>query len=132
MAERDASSSLTAFRTVDSGNMWDKSGPGSRSTTRAAPLSGLLRIRFRRDVLVGAVLSLAGTACSGALAWYWLFAVDSFRTPVSVSLLVAGIGLLLAQVWFFLLREGPTRMLAVAVMVHLVLFAMPLLVCFGV
>jgi hypothetical protein len=90
------------------------------------------RIRLGRDIVAGAVLVLAGTAATGAAAWYSMFVADSFWTPIPVLLLGVAILLFLVQIWFFVLREGRTVMVAAAIGIHLVLFAMPLLIFLGV
>ncbi|WP_205327750.1 hypothetical protein [Glycomyces sp. YM15] len=90
------------------------------------------RIKLGRDMVVGAVLVLAGTACTGAAAWYAMFVADALGTPVPAALLAAAALLFLAQVWYFVLREGRTKLIAAAIGVHLVLFAIPILVFIGV
>lgn len=90
------------------------------------------KIKLGRDVTVGVVLVLAGSAFTAASAWYSMFVADAFWTPVPVSLLAVAFVLFLAQVWYFVLREGLTPMIAAAIGVHLVLFAMPILIFIGV
>ncbi|MEU6861442.1 hypothetical protein AB0B28_21515 [Glycomyces sp. NPDC046736] len=90
------------------------------------------RIRLGRDLIVGVVLVLAGTGFIGASAWYSMFRADSFWTTVPLSLLGIGALFFLAQVWYFVLREGLSAKIAAAIGVHLMLFAMPILVFIGV
>ncbi|MEU5156722.1 hypothetical protein [Glycomyces sp. NPDC021274] len=90
------------------------------------------RIKLGRDIMAGAVLVLAASAFTGAAAWYSMFVADAFWTPVPVALMAAAVLLLLAQVWYFVLREGLTPLIAAAIGVHLLLFAMPVLVFIGV
>ncbi|WP_158299831.1 hypothetical protein [Glycomyces paridis] len=90
------------------------------------------RIRLGRDLLVGAVLVIAATGFTAGSAWYSMFVAEAFWTPVPVALLGVAVLLLLVQVWYFVLREGRSPMIAAAIGVHLVLFAMPILVFIGV
>lgn len=90
------------------------------------------RIKLGRDITVGVALTLAASAFTGAAAWYAMFIADAFWTPVPVALLAGAVLLFLAQVWYFVIREGRTPLIAAAIVVHLVLFAMPVLVFIGV
>ncbi|MFC3494778.1 hypothetical protein [Glycomyces rhizosphaerae] len=90
------------------------------------------KIRLGRDITVGAVLVLAAGAFTGAAAWYSMFVADAFWTPVPVTLIAVAFLLILAQVWYFVLREGLTPMVAAAIAVHIILFAVPVLVFIGV
>lgn len=90
------------------------------------------RIKLGRDVAVGAVLSLAVVALCAAAAWYGMLVADAFWTPVPMALLAVAFVLFLAEVWYFVLREGRTPLMGAAVAVHLVLFALPVLVFIGV
>jgi hypothetical protein len=90
------------------------------------------RIKLGRDIIVGVVLTLAASAFTGAAAWYSMFVADAFWTPVPVALLAGAVLLFLAQVWNFVIREGRTPLIAVAIFVHLMLFATPILVFIGV
>lgn len=90
------------------------------------------RIRLGRDVIVGSVLVLAVVALCAAAAWYGMLVADAFWTPVPMSLLAVAFVLFLVEVWYFVLREGRTPMLGAAVAVHLILFAMPVVVFIGV
>jgi hypothetical protein len=90
------------------------------------------RIKLGRDITVGIVLVLAAAAFTGAAAWYSMFVADAFWTPVPVSLLAVAILLFVAQVWYFVLREGLTPLIGAAIGVHLALFAIPVLLFIGV
>jgi 4-amino-4-deoxy-L-arabinose transferase-like glycosyltransferase len=90
------------------------------------------KIRLGRDITVGAVLVLAAAAFTAAAAWYSMFVATSFWTPIPVALLAVALLLILVQVWYFVLREGPTPWVGAAIGVHIVLFAVPILVFIGV
>lgn len=91
------------------------------------------RIKLGRDVIVGAVLALACSAFTAAGAWHGTLVADEFANPVTNALLaVAGL-LFLAQIWYFVLREGFTKMIAAAIAVHLIpLVGLPILMFIGV
>lgn len=90
------------------------------------------KIKLGRDITVGAVLVLAAAVFTGAAAWYSMFVADSFWTPIPVTLLAVALLLILAQIWYFVLREGLTPWAGAAIGVHIVLFAVPILVFIGV